>query len=943
MATGDVVTVELDLELPGALPLLLERTHVSSYRAGRLFGASWAATVDQRLAIDDDGVCYFAPDGMILVYPTPTAEQPVLPAAGPRWPLAVDPSGGHTLTAGDRTLHFGTRTGVRAQIVELDAISGPGGQRIDVERDQQGIPTVLRHSAGYLVALHTEHGRITELHVLGTDVDVLVLRYGYDERGRLVELVNSTGRPTQYQYDEAGRLTGWQDRNGTWYRYVYDTEGRCVRTVGTEGFYDGAFDYDQDRRTTIYTDSLGHVSRYEFNAAHHTVRETDPLGNTTVYQRDRQGRATSRTDPLGRTIHFEFGADGELVTVVRPDGSRVAVDTRAGLSIAAQVDGQVWRRTYEVGTEPDPLTEPIGVSTSTAALSSLAVSAADDDHQAGGDPGNDDERDVFGRPVAVVDATGRRTRLGWTIEGKLAWRATPAAREQWRYDGEGNEIEQVGPLGQVTRHTYGPFGLRTATVDATGARTTYGYDTELRLASVTNPHGETWWYTYDPVGRLIESVDFDGRTQRFDYDTAGQLVRSVNAAGQAVDYSYDAIGNLVELRTDAGSSTYAYDPVGRLVAATGPGSELTIERDARGRVVTHTVDGHTTEFHYDDETRSLRRRTPSGVDSEWTYDERGKPIGLTMSGHTLSFEYDQSGRERTRRVDEKVVVHNTIDADSRSAVQTVTLAEPTGDDGAWPGPLAWYQRRDYRADNHVIGIQNGTAGYASFQLDPNGRVTDVTAPDRREQYGYDALGNLTSAAGIAYGYEGTTLVTAGDWYYRYDAQGRLVRRSRDSETWHYTWDVLDRLTGVITPDGTRWRYRYDPLGRRIAKQRLDNAGAVAEQVEFAWDGAILVEQRHDDGVNAWVTTWEHHPEDDRPLAQLEGAAQSGFHTIVTDPLGTPVELFDTNGSPAGHAGTTVWGTPLTGVARTPLRFPGQYHDAETGLHYNVYRYYDPDT
>ncbi|HEX4703789.1 MAG TPA: DUF6531 domain-containing protein, partial [Pseudonocardiaceae bacterium] len=191
VATGDVVTVELDLELPGALPLLLERTHISSYRAGRLFGASWAATVDQRLEIDDEGVCYFAPDGLILVYPTPTAEQPVLPAAGPRWPLTVDPSGGHTLAVGDRTLHFGTRTGARAQIVELDAITGPGDQRIDVERDQQGIPTVLRHSAGYLVALHTEHGRITELHVLGTDVDVLVLRYGYDERGRLVELVNS--------------------------------------------------------------------------------------------------------------------------------------------------------------------------------------------------------------------------------------------------------------------------------------------------------------------------------------------------------------------------------------------------------------------------------------------------------------------------------------------------------------------------------------------------------------------------------------------------------------------------------------------------------------------------------------------------------------------------------------------------------------------------------
>jgi RHS repeat-associated protein len=45
--------------------------------------------------------------------------------------------------------------------------------------------------------------------------------------------------------------------------------------------------------------------------------------------------------------------------------------------------------------------------------------------------------------------------------------------------------------------------------------------------------------------------------------------------------------------------------------------------------------------------------------------------------------------------------------------------------------------------------------------------------------------------------------------------------------------------------------------------------------------------------------------------------------------------------------STVWGRTI-GVsaepaADCPLRFPGQYFDAETGLHYNFHRYYDPDT
>ncbi len=69
-----------------------------------------------------------------------------------------------------------------------------------------------------------------------------------------------------------------------------------------------------------------------------------------------------------------------------------------------------------------------------------------------------------------------------------------------------------------------------------------------------------------------------------------------------------------------------------------------------------------------------------------------------------------------------------------------------------------------------------------------------------------------------------------------------TRLSRKPETWLFTWDAEDRLTGVRTPDGRRWRYLYDALGRRVAKDRLDDDGAVAERVDFTWDGLTLAEQ-----------------------------------------------------------------------------------------------------
>ena len=39
----------------------------------------------------------------------------------------------------------------------------------------------------------------------------------------------------------------------------------------------------------------------------------------------------------------------------------------------------------------------------------------------------------------------------------------------------------------------------------------------------------------------------------------------------------------------------------------------------------------------------------------------------------------------------------------------------------------------------------------------------------------------------------------------------------------------------------------------------------------------------------------------------------------------------------------ICGATANGNTTCPLRFPGQYHDPETGLHYNFFRYYDPST
>ncbi|MFE0509759.1 DUF6531 domain-containing protein [Streptomyces sp. NPDC058964] len=57
--------------VPGVLPLILERTHISSYRWGGWFGPSWASTLDQRVQVDDEGFVCATAGGARLCFPRP--------------------------------------------------------------------------------------------------------------------------------------------------------------------------------------------------------------------------------------------------------------------------------------------------------------------------------------------------------------------------------------------------------------------------------------------------------------------------------------------------------------------------------------------------------------------------------------------------------------------------------------------------------------------------------------------------------------------------------------------------------------------------------------------------------------------------------------------------------------------------------------------------------
>jgi RHS repeat-associated protein len=78
----------------------------------------------------------------------------------------------------------------------------------------------------------------------------------------------------------------------------------------------------------------------------------------------------------------------------------------------------------------------------------------------------------------------------------------------------------------------------------------------------------------------------------------------------------------------------------------------------------------------------------------------------------------------------------------------------------------------------------------------------------------------------------------------------------------------------------------------------------------------------------------------RPLALVEGGETLWVHA---DHLGTPQKMTDSSGQVVWDALFTPFGemVSLAGTAENPKRFPGQRYDAETALHYNYFRDYDP--
>ena len=1004
VVSGQMLTDATDVVLPGALPLVLRRAYASSYRTGRLFGPGWSSTLDQRLSVNAAGIHFAGDDGQVLDYPIPAADEAVLPARGALWSLVWDREADEiriTDPADGLIRHFATvhHTEEAGQIRDLTAMSDRSGNTISILRTADGTPTGVE-TAGYRIAVDTaasEHGiRLTQLRLLEETLpDTVIRRFGYDERGRLTEIVDGSGIPFRHEYDENDRVVAWIDRNGAEYRYAYDEFGRVVHGTSRGGLLSAAFEYDDEARTTTVTDALGHTTRYRHDEHGHLDEVVDALGGVRTLHHDPRGHLLWQVDQLGHRVEFTRDERGNALTVTQPDGTvtrAVYNDYDQPVEVIAP-DGAHWRYEYDsrglLTAVTDPCDGTTGFGYDERGHLVEATDATGATQRYRNDPaglavevtGPADtvsrvRRDAFGHVVEVADPLGGRTVIERDALGRAVRETAPdGSTEQWEFDAESNLLTHVSPAGAVTRLEYGPFDKLTSRTDPDGSRYTFQYDSELHLTSVTGPTGLTWNYEYDAVGNLVGERDFDGTARSYRLDAAGRLTGRTDAAGRTVGFERDGRGRVVARHSGGEVTRFAYDTAGRMREAVGAGVRLSYDYDAAGRIVAETVDGRTLANAYDAAGRRTERTTPAGVMTTWSYDSAGRHERMAGTAGSLEFGYDAVGRETLRLLGPGAALRQAYDPVGRLVGQDVHAYPGQNSAGSTPTTSSILRSRtiDYRADGIPVEIRDSLRGDARYRLDAAGRVAGVEATSWHEAYAYDALGNLAESrspgepgttdgsAGTSYEYQGTRISGDRHTSYEHDAAGRLTRKVRRTlsggrKVWAYTWNDDDQLTGFTGPDGVTWSYAYDPLGRRISKTRLAADGSTAERVVFSWDGPRVTEE-HRTGTDgrAWTTTWDYEPGGFQPLAQTRrswaaGASQEDideeFHAIVADAVGTPLELITPDGRLAWHTTRSLFGRQIAAPdseADCPLGFPGQYRDDESGLYYNVYRYYDPET
>ncbi|EIF8487211.1 PAAR domain-containing protein [Salmonella enterica subsp. enterica serovar Senftenberg] len=997
VTTGQKILLpETDFTLPGRLPVTCSRFYASHLETVGLLGRGWRLNWETSLREDDEHITLTGVQGRELRYPK-TMLTPGHQIFDPEEQLYLS-----RLHDGRYVLHYTDRSYYVFGDFDSDGMAyllfmeTPHRQRI-VFGHEGGRLVRIASSSGHHLLLHrtqTPAGeRLSRIELVQGGTRGNLVEYRYDDNGQLTGVVNRAGTQVrQFAYenglmtahsnaagftcryrwqelDGAPRVTEHDTSDGEHYRFDYDFAAGTTTVTGRQG-ESWQWWYDRETYITAHRTPGGGMYRFTYNEDHFPVNIELPGGRTVAYEYDIQNRVVKTTDPEGRVTQTQWNGEFDEIT-------RTALD-----------DDAVWKTQYNAHGQPVQETDPEGRVTQyaydeqgqmcsrTDAAGGTVVTAFDSRGQmtrytdcSGCSTGYDHDED--GNLTRVTDAEGKVVRISYNRLG-LPETVNSPGKQQDRYtwNALGLMSSHRRITGSVESWRYTPRGLLAAHTDEEKRETRWQYTPEGRVAALTNGNGAQYRFSHDADGRLVREVRPDGLSRTFILDDSGYLtaIQTTGTQGgvRRETQQRDALGRLLRTENEHGQRTFSYNRLDQITAVTLTPTEAGQQQ--------HRMQADTVRFEYDRSGWLTAEHAGNGS-IRYQRDALGNPTDITLpDGQHLTHLYYGSGHLLQTALDGLTVSEYERDSLHRQIMRTqgqLTTYSGYDDDGL----LSW-QRSLASGSAPVLPGQRparqGCVTSRDYYWNNRDQITSVLRLNadgqaQEERYRYTVNEQIAESRinGILsqHDYRNECVTQAGDSRYEYDACGRVIKRTEQKrgfrpQEWRYRWDDFDRLREVRTPDGEVWQYSYDAFGRRTAKRNIIRAAwkqnhHTVSEVRYQWLGMALSasEKRYADGSPALREQW-HYRGGFELLAKEARAANddtSDFYPILIGPDGAPQEMYSANGRKVWRRQRSLWGLAAANDASPDARescdagFMGQWQDEESGLWYNLHRYYNART
>ncbi|MBD3667344.1 MAG: RHS repeat protein [Kangiella sp.] len=783
--------------------------------------------------------------------------------------------------------------------------------------------------------------------------------YEYDANGFLSQATSPEGDITKFSYNLRGLLESKTE--------AFGTAGQRTVTTTWHGQYKLPLTVDEPQRLTTYTyDANGNLlSRsvkdketnetrtvsYTYNSVGQVLTADGPrtdVSDITTYEYDASGNLTKVINALGHeTLITSHDAHGKPLSVTDPNGTVTTLTYHPrGWLTSITTDGLTTSYDYDKAGQLTAVTMANGIVLNyeyDAAHRLVAIADAN---------GNRIEYtlDNYGNRTRtdIKDSSGAIQSYAQQVFNDLGQlKQTLGANSQvndFDYDAEGKPVQSEDALDNPTSQQFDELDRLQKVVDPALGETEFDYDIQDRLTSVTDATGKTTSYQYNAFGDLLSMTSPDTGTSTMTYDSAGNVLTATDARNITAIYSYDALNRVtsIDYPGTAEDITFTYDStvngnhgLGRLTQVTDESGSTSYEYDAKGQLVAETrvINGlsFTTGYQYDAAGLITQVIFPSGRTVDYQRNNLGQVIAVTttVNGQTQTLanniSYLPFGPLTSMTYGNGKVLTQTFDQDYR-----LTSKHTTGLQQLSYG---------YTLRNNINSISDllDSSKSQAFSYDALGRLTDASGDYGTQSYTFDPIGNRLSKTqyGVtdSYTYSSTShqLQSVGTINLTYDAIGNTLTKGDLT----FTYNQVGRLA-TASKTGMNATYGYNAQGQRVKKTVNDGTSTIITLYHYDQAGQLIAET---DGQGNLLKEYLYL--DGQRLATVDNGA---LYYIHTDHLGSPLALTDSNGTVQWKGSYDPYGNVSVEVnnLNQNQRFPGQYADEETGLHYNYFRDYDPE-